>query len=73
MLGAHFHLHGISTGYRAIVWEGKFTEVCEGQLKIHLPKFLFKVSATSMQLIPLHLSTGISASTLKFALNSVVM
>lgn len=73
LMGVHLHLHGFSGGYRVLVWEGKFAEICEGALKIHLPKFIFKTSATSLQLTPLHLSTGISASTLKFALNSVVM
>lgn len=71
--GVHVQLHFISGGYRMLVWEGKLAEICEGKLKIHLPKFLFKTSAASIHLTPLHLSTGISASTLKFALNSVVM
>lgn len=73
ILCTHLHLHGLSTGYRGLVWEGKFADICEGKLKIHLPKHMFKTSVASIQLTPLQLSTGITASTLKFALNSVVM
>lgn len=73
LAGTHFHLYGIGAGYKLLRWEGQYVDFDKKCLSMSLQFFIHNINFFCFHLCPATLSSGMTASTLKFALNSIVM
>lgn len=73
LAGTHIHLYGIGAGYKVLRWEGRLVEIGKKNLKMSMESVVHNINFSYFHLCPAEICSGITASYLKFALNSIVM